>query len=72
MEDGYHEWVMRPGFLEAFPPGGHPDGPKLRIPHDGRPDEWQWVIKQADIPHFNSFIQDKKWINFYQGYRWED
>lgn len=27
---------------------------------------------EGDIPHFNSFIQDKKWINFYQGYRWED
>ncbi|MCX5376754.1 putative T7SS-secreted protein [Streptomyces sp. NBC_00091] len=71
-EDGYHEYVMRPGFLEAFPPDGHAGGPKLRIPHDNRPTEWQWVIDQGHISHFNSFIEKVTWINWYGGHRWLD
>ncbi|MEU4968440.1 putative T7SS-secreted protein [Streptomyces smyrnaeus] len=66
-EDGYHEFTMKEGFNEAFPPE------KYRRTHDNKPGEYQWLIPQEKIPLFNSFIEGKpKWWNFHMGYKWED
>ncbi|WP_247745973.1 putative T7SS-secreted protein [Streptomyces oryzae] len=66
-EDGYHEFTMKEGFEEAFPPE------KYRRTHDNKPGEYQWLIPQKEITRFNSFLAEKpKWWNFYQGFKWED
>ncbi|MFI1200621.1 RHS repeat-associated core domain-containing protein [Streptomyces sp. NPDC020883] len=68
-EDGYHEFVMKPGFREAFPESV---SPPYRRTHDNKPDEWQWLIPREEIPKFNSYIQEVNWINYYQGHTWRD
>ncbi|GLX18867.1 putative T7SS-secreted protein [Streptomyces lavendulae] len=66
-EDGYHEYVMKEGFLEAFPESVIP---RYRRTHDNKPDEFQWIIPREQIPLFNSFIESVRWINHYNGYTW--
>ncbi|MFJ9720303.1 polymorphic toxin-type HINT domain-containing protein [Streptomyces sp. NPDC101213] len=63
-EDGYHVFTMRKGWTEAFPPE------KYRRTHDNKPGEWQWLIPQKEIERFNTYIEDVRWVNYYQGYTW--
>ncbi|MFD8546678.1 putative T7SS-secreted protein [Streptomyces sp. NPDC059649] len=65
-EDGYHEFVMKPGFDAAFPESIY------KRTHDNRPGEWQWLIPRGEIPRFNSYIEEVNWINYYQGYAWRE
>ncbi|WP_406168701.1 DUF6531 domain-containing protein [Streptomyces sp. NBC_00996] len=61
-EDGYHEFVMKPGFLKEFPPGG-----KYRRTHDNRPGQYQWLIPASEIPKFNDQIDHVIWWNYREG-----
>ncbi|MFF3762659.1 DUF6531 domain-containing protein [Streptomyces sp. NPDC001922] len=65
-ENGYHEYVMKPGFLDEFPKE------KYMRTHDNRPGEFQWLIPREEIPRFNEQIQEVNWVNYYQGYAWRD
>ncbi|WP_406512672.1 DUF6531 domain-containing protein [Streptomyces sp. NBC_00161] len=67
-EDGYHEYVMKPGFREAFPES---HTPPYRRTHDNKDGEFQWIIPREKIPLFNSFIDGTpRWINYHNGYTW--
>ncbi|MEU5974031.1 DUF6531 domain-containing protein [Streptomyces sp. NPDC047315] len=68
-EDGYHEFIMKPGFREAFPEDATP---AYHRTHDNKPDEYQWIIPREDIPRFNEMIDKVNWINFYGGHTWRD
>ncbi|MEU9792325.1 RHS repeat-associated core domain-containing protein, partial [Streptomyces sparsogenes] len=68
-EDGYHEYVMKPGFKDAFPEDA---SPPIRRTHDNKPDEYQWLIDRDDIPKFNSYIDEVNWINYQAGLKWRD
>lgn len=67
-EDGYWEYKMRPGFKKAFPPEAY------RTPHENTRGaiEFEWIIPQAEIPRFNSFIDESSWTNYHSGYSWRD
>lgn len=60
-ENGYHEFVMKPGFLKEF----HPD--RYRRTHDNRPGQFQWIIPTSEIPRFNEQIDDVIWWNYQPG-----
>ncbi|MYT11589.1 RHS repeat-associated core domain-containing protein [Streptomyces sp. SceaMP-e96] len=68
-EDGYHEYVMKPEFREAFPES---HTPPYRRTHDNKADEYQWLIPREKIPKFNSLIAEVNWINYYAGITWRD
>ncbi|MFP3988913.1 DUF6531 domain-containing protein [Streptomyces sp. E11-3] len=68
-EDGYHEYVMKPGFRDEFPE--HADPPYKRT-HDNKEGEFQWLIPRDDISRFNALIEKVNWINYYGGITWRD
>lgn len=62
-EDGYHEFVMKPGFLSEF----NPTGGAYRRTHDNRPNQFQWIIPASEIPRFNEQIDQVIWWNYKEG-----
>ncbi|WP_129309297.1 DUF6531 domain-containing protein [Streptomyces sp. L2] len=65
-ENGYHEFVMKPGFFKAFPPD------RYRRTHDNKPDEFQWIIERERIEEFNEYIDSVTWWNHEWDQTWTD
>ncbi|WP_176611460.1 RHS repeat-associated core domain-containing protein [Actinomadura sp. WMMB 499] len=70
-EDGYYEYTMKPGFVEAFTPSDKPD--KYYRTHDNKEGEMQWIIPADRFDQFKSFIDHDKtrWYEHRMGYSWE-
>ncbi|MGY5054066.1 DUF6531 domain-containing protein [Streptomyces sp. 900105755] len=65
-ENGYHEFVMKPGFSEKFPAKDY------RRTHDNKPNQFQWLIPTEKISEFNDQIDEVIWWNYENGVAWTD
>ncbi|MFE7327737.1 DNRLRE domain-containing protein [Streptomyces sp. NPDC057565] len=63
-EAGYWEYVMKPEFEAEFPASQY----RQRHENSRGAVEYEWVIPQADIPRFNSMIEDSHWTSYEKGF----